>query len=227
MVLVVLCLLLQPSPGRAQERVYVLSYSPGTLFHSLVRDRVKVVYERAGIPVMFVPLPHKRSISDANDGLVDGEVGRVTSVEKNAPNLRRVDVKLMDLVGAAYVRRSNDLEYSDILLDVSEVGIVRGVQWAQKVMQGRDVTAVNDYQTLFDMLAINRIDLALATTASADSVLDKKLARHQGIRMLQPPLFSAPIYHYVNKKNADLIPRLEKALRGLHQEHYWSKGATH
>lgn len=205
----------------AAERVYTVSYAPGTVFHSLVRDRVKVLYDRAGIPVRFVPLPHRRSIDDANTGLVDGEAGRVPSVEKANKNLVRVNVKLMGLVGAAYTKRSDSTMYTEDLLNQSKVGIVLGVQWAEKLMKNKQPTKVKDYKTLFDMLHEGRVKVAIATTASADSVQQNHDGNDPAIVRLEPAIFSAPIYHYVNKKNEHLVPRLEKALLELQKENHW------
>lgn len=224
--LLLLCVFLFISlEASAQERPYVVSYSPGTVFHALVRDRVKVLYERAGLPVEFVARPHKRSIADANAGNVDAEAGRVSSVEQRAPNLRRVDVVIMNLAGAAYVRGSAAPEYSEALLDQKEVGMVLGVQWSQKLMKERHAHTVKDYAALFDMLIIGRIELALGTTESAESVLESNPERYKQILQLKPVIFHAPIYHYVNEKNAHLIPLLEKTLQELVDEDYWGDRA--
>lgn len=80
-----------------EQRVYTFSYSSEVSLYKVVRDRIKVVYERLGIPVEFVALPTKRSLVQANEGAVDGEVGRPPVAEGEYENLRRVNVKVMDL----------------------------------------------------------------------------------------------------------------------------------
>lgn len=209
------------SPAAAAEKIYLLSYSPGTLFHQLVRDRTKAVYERAGIKAEFVPLPHNRSLLSANDGSVDGDVGRVASVEEKYPDLRRVNVKLMDLNGAVYTLRKDIESYSDDLLTKYRVGYVLGVRWIEKKMKGKSATAVRDYPALFEMLLQDRVDIVLASEISGDAVLHDLGDRAANIRKLHPFVFTAPIYHYVNKKNEAIIPRLEKALTELVEEGYW------
>jgi len=205
--------------------MYTVSYSPGTTFHALVRDRVKVIYERAGIPVEFVALPHKRSLYSADTGVVDAEAGRIPRVESVYENLIRVDCKVMDLAGAAYVLGSSDFkEYSEDQLGSLRVGVVHGVQWCQKKVNEwglKKVTPVKDYQTLFDMLKVNRVDIVLATTGSAESVFRTFDGKYDDVERLSPLIFRAPIYHYVNKRNVEIIPALEKALQTLIDEDYW------
>lgn len=221
LVFMIFLMSVQAVPLIAAEKTYVLSYSPDTLFHQLVRDRTKVVYERAGLKVDFIPLPHNRALLSANEGIVDGDVGRVPSVEEKYSDLRRVDVELMKLNGAVYTIRKDIVSYNDDLLTKYRVGIVLGVRWTEKKMKGLHVTTAHDYPALFEMLLQDRIDIVLTTETSADEVMRKFGERAATIRKLQPFVLTAPIYHYVNKKNEAIIPRLEKALRELVREGYW------
>ncbi|MCG8636707.1 MAG: hypothetical protein MI863_22935 [Desulfobacterales bacterium] len=202
----------------AADRTYILSYSPGTLFHQLVRDRIKKVYERAGLEVECIALPHNRSLVSANEGTVDGDVGRVPSVEEKYPNLLRVNVKLMDLNGAVYTARTDIGQYSADLLKTRKTAYVLGVRWPEKKMEGLKAVKVRDYHSLFEMLLQNRVDIALATEASARSTIEKLGQRAERIHRLDPLVLTAPIYHYLNKKNAGIIPLLEKTLEEMNSE---------
>ncbi len=205
----------------ASDKTYVISYSPGSHFQSLVLSRTRVVYERAGIKAEFIPLPHKRSLFSANEGTIDGEVGRVPSVLEKYPNLRRVNVKLMDLNGTVYTNRDEIETYSEDILKKYRVGYVLGVLWAEKKSKGLDATAAQTYSVLFELLLQDRVDIILATEASADVIIMDLGVRASKARKLQPFVFSLPIHHYVNKKNEAIIPRLEKALKSLIQKGYW------
>ncbi len=215
-----LFMVLLSSFASAAERTYVLSYSPGTLFHQLVKDRTELAYERAGLKAEFISLPHNRSLLSANDGTVDGDVGRVPSVEENYPNLLRVNVKLMDLSGAVYTNHKDINLYNDDLLKKYRVGYVLGVRWTEKKMAGLKATTAHDYPALFEMLLQDRVDIILATEDSASEVINNLGERASNIRKIQPFVFKAPIYHYVHKKNAAIIPQLEKALTELNNEDY-------
>lgn len=209
---------LLPHAGSAADKTYVLSYSPGTLIHQLIRDRAKEVYAEAGLNAEFVPLPHNRSLISANRGSVDGDVGRVPSVEEKYPNLVRVGEKLMDLEGAVYTLKPEIRDYDDSLLTNYRVGYVLGVRWPQKKMAGLEATTAPNYEALFEMLLQGRIDIALATVASADYVINDLGHRGLAIRQLKPPIFSAPIYHYVHEKNRRIVPLLEQAVRNLNRD---------
>ena len=82
-------------------------------------------------------------------------------------------------------------------------------------MEGLKAVKVRDYHSLFEMLLQNRVDIALATEASARSTIEKLGQRAERIHRLDPRVLTAPIYHYLNKKNADIIPLLEKTLEEM------------
>ncbi|OIQ50358.1 hypothetical protein BerOc1_02289 [Pseudodesulfovibrio hydrargyri] len=209
------------APGLARGP-YRIGYTPSARIHVEARDRLEAAYERAGLAVEFVPLPQKRSLVQAVDGVIDGDVGRIPGLERKFPTLVRVDVKLLDLVGVAYVVKGQRMgDYRPELLATLRAGAVRGVLWAEKVMDGHRLEQVNNYETLFGMLLEGRIDLALASRLSAEDVFRADRARYARIRGLDPPVYHVPFYHYVNIACADIVPRLEKALRELRAEGHW------
>lgn len=204
-----------------EEKIYVLSYSGGTFFHELVRDRMKVVYERAGLKVKFEDLPHNRALMSANDGTTDGDVGRIASTVEKFPNLVRLKVKVMDMNGSVYTTRDEITAYDDALLTKYRIGYVLGVRWTEEKMKGLEATVVQDYPALFDLLLNGRVDMILTTEESADPIIKSLGDKAAHIRKLQPFAYTAPIYHLLNKKNEDIIPRLEEALTALQKEGYW------
>ena len=188
------------APGLARGP-YRIGYSPEAQIHLTARDRLKAVYERAGLPVEFVPLPQKRSLAQAVDGDIDGDAGRIPGLEKMFPTLIRVDVKLMDLFGIAYVIKGQRIgDYRSELLATKRLGAVRGVLWTEKISDGHRLEQVNNYERLFEMLLEGRIDLALASKISAEAVFRADKARYANIRGLEPPAYHVPFYHYVQHR---------------------------
>jgi len=217
-----LVLCLAPAVPVLAREPYRIGYAPGAGIHVEARDRLAAAYDRAGLPVEFVPLPQKRSLMLAVDGAIDGDVGRIPGLDEKFPSLVRVDVKLMDMVGAAYVVRGQRLgNFRPELLQALTVGAVRGVIWAGKVAENGRLERVNNYATLFCMLLEGRIDVALASRASAERIFLENREYTARIRRMEPDVYRVPFYHYVNRKNADIVPVLEKALRELRARDYW------
>ncbi len=211
-----------PINSVAADRIYEIGYSEGAPFHFLAIERLRLVYNRAGLEFRFIALPTKRSLVTANYGSIDGDAARVPSIARKYKNLRRVDVKLIDLRGVAYTDRKDIKKYDEGLLAKYRIGYVLGVQWAEKKLKAYGSLAAPDHSRLFKMLKRDRFDIVFATEVSGDAVIREKGGDAYGIVKLQPPIFSTETYHYVHKKNASIIPKLEAALRSIRDEGIWS-----
>ena len=200
------------------EKTYFISYGLGSPSHKIAKNKIKAAYERAGLKAEFIPLPHARSAFSANEGLVDGDVGRVPRIENKYTDLRRVNVKLMDLNGVAFTLDPKIETYDERLLKKYRIGYLRGTLWAESMLAGRDAIAAGDTLSLFEMLIKGRFDIVLISELSGQSALHDLGIRGDKVKQLQPVVFTSPLYHYVNKKNVDIIPRLEKALKEINEE---------
>ena len=109
------------------------------------KNRLAVVYERAGIPVEFVPLPQKRSLALAVEGGIDGDAGRILGLEKRYPSMVRVNVKLLDFNGAAYVLKGRGINrYRHEMLSTMRVGALSGRRLGGQPHAGAQVGACHD-----------------------------------------------------------------------------------
>jgi len=205
----------------AEEKIYTLGFSPGSQYHAIVRDRMKLVYERAGLKAKFIGMPHKRSVSSANRGLIDGDVGRNPNVEKKFKNLLRIRPQVSESLGSAYTISSKITSYDLDQLKNYSVGYVSGVRWVLKRLEGVDAVTVKTYPQLAKMLLNGRIDIAVGTELSMDAAIKSLKEDTSLIHKLNPKANRSPTFHFVHKSNADIIPKLEKALKELIQEKGW------
>jgi polar amino acid transport system substrate-binding protein len=208
--------------GSQARGPYRIGYNPGAQVSVEARNRLEAVYERAGLPVEFVAMPRKRSLSLAADGLLDGDAGRVAGLESHFPSMVRVNVKIMDFCGAAYVVEGGDMDrYHEGLLKTRKAGSLYGVVWVDEFMERHSLEQVNSYEALFAMLLEGRIDIALCSKSGAEKSIAAH-PRYARVRQLEPLVYREPFYHYIHRDNADIVPRLEEALRGLRAEDYWN-----
>ena len=79
--------------------------------------------------------------------------------------------------------------------------------------QGMQTEAVSSYEQAFMKLNTGRSDLVIGSRTTALIVLHQ--LGFTDIRVLEPPLLRFPLYHYLHRSRADLIPRLEQILRDM------------
>lgn len=181
-------------------------------------DRVAgEAFRRAGMRLKLIQLPAERALQNANAGIDDGEVSRVAGIEKIYTNLVRVPEKLVDHHFVAFTRDADLKEASWANLAPYVVGYIRGYKIVERnVPEGTQTATANDARQLFTMLDKGRIDIAVYRRWEGT-----QLAREMGIedlRIIEPSLAETGIYIYLNKKHADKIPLLDKALRDIKAE---------
>ncbi|WP_339864046.1 hypothetical protein [Paremcibacter congregatus] len=200
------------------EKIYIIGYTERSRIHERSRTIVKQAYEKAGIKYRFTPLPSLRSLEEANAGVIDGEVGRIPEAVKRYKNLVRVNVPIYYGTGYAFTTRNDIDVYQDDLLSKYHVGYRRGSLWAAIELRGREADIAKNHLTLFKMLSRGRFDIALAAPPFEKDVQRFIKESNPRVIRLEPAVRTSPVYHFVHRKNAAIIPKLEAALRALQEQ---------
>ena len=197
-----------------------------TGFKPPVSDIYRLIMEdafaRADLSVDFREVAAERSIALANDGVDDGDCCRIWEVDSLYPNLVRVPVPVIQVDFVAFVKNA-DLRLSGsedwAALAPFEVGVVSGWKILETGLEKtppRYVYSLSSPQSLFAMLARERIQVAtIGRLVGYQTLLDMKLS---GVRVVEPPLVSRPLYLFLHKKHAELVPRLTETLETMRGE---------
>jgi polar amino acid transport system substrate-binding protein len=73
---------------------------------------------------------------------------------------------------------------------------------------------VNGYKSLFSLLEIGRVDVVIALRRETERFLAAN-PKFSNVKALHPPLFSVPMYHFLNKRHSGLIPRIAPVMQRL------------
>lgn len=183
-------------------------------------------FKRLGYRFDYNVNPPQRGIVESNSGRLDGEAFRLQftdDLEKQFPNLIRVDEPVGEGIFAAYSTnpdiRVQNLEHfrgKDLL-----IGYIRG----QKAIEAklaiyvaeRNRLDITDLKTGLKMLAAGRMDVLIADDQNVKSLLRQEEFRGQPIKKIGEVL-AIPVYPYLHKKYAALVPKLEAALRAMKRD---------
>lgn len=179
--------------------------------HAIAKNVLREAYRRIGYAAEFDDLPGRRALEWANSGLTDGDVARIEGTETKFPNLIRVKVPVIYFEGVAFsktvdkpIRRWEDLTGL-------RIGVVRGIRYSAIGVQGMGPFFANDMTHLFTILDKGRIEVAVAVRVAGQIEIEKNFS-NSGIHVIGSPLYSAPLYHFVNRKNSRLVEPLEAVL---------------
>jgi polar amino acid transport system substrate-binding protein len=173
-------------------------------------------YERIGIDVTFTDLPAERSLMEANDGQLDGDVNRIIGIEKAYPNLIRVPVAVNSMEQVVFTKQHDFTVDGWESLRPYRIAIRIGTKVAEYGTAGMNVAAFPTFDQVFTLLSQDRYDVAVAATVTGLYYV-KKLEL-KDVRLLLPPLAKTDLYHYLHKKNGYLLTAISNALYDMQQD---------
>ena len=168
-------------------------------------------YRRIGIEMEVEWLGGLEALEASNSGELDGELQRIDGINRAWPNLVQVGIPVNYLVGTAFSKNHNFAIDGWISLESYSLGIVEGIIFAEQGTQGMDVTAVDTYGNLFDMLEQDQIDVAVAPGINGQVLIQQ--LEGTAIKEMEGILEILFLYHYVSRGNEHLVPRLEEELK--------------
>ena len=214
-------LLMLPGAFAAERPVLVLNDTNEPPYttpdHSGFLDVVAgEAFRRVGVELRLIKLPAERGLINANEGSEDGDLVRIAGLEKLYPNLIRVPEKLVDWEFAAF-SKDKTIPSTWSALQQYDVGLIKGWKIYEKAFAGSQrVSTADDPAQLFQLLKINRIEVALY-----ERRLGLALMKQQGLKdmhPLAPPLDTREMFIYLHRRHAPLAPKLAEALRAMKRE---------
>ncbi|MDC8772514.1 substrate-binding periplasmic protein [Roseateles albus] len=226
---------------RAKARVFIAAIAASVCFNVCAQEKtirlammeevrtitdkplaiLRKVYANLGYELVVVPMPFARSVMAANNGDFDGEVARLPYIEESAKNLLRVPVAVNVTEYVPYILQgtSTDLSSWDkINASGLSIGARRGAQLTESSVRQDRLRLVNSYDSLLAMLLLHRIDVAIAPKGQLEEYyLNVHESNKPDISKIQvlPVFASMPVYHYLHKKNAALVPMVEREIKRI------------
>lgn len=188
-------------------------------FTNFAMSVLSEAYKRIGIDIETYPLPAKRSLRSANEGInYDGELFRISGIENEYTNLIPIKIPLHQSKWMVFTKNKKIEVNGWQSLKQYKLGIRRGIATTKKGTEelGFNTYSVNTNKQLFELLERNRVDAVIISKGNAQKAL--KNSDFKDIVMLENPVQVNNVYHFVHTKNKQLIPQIYKSLKKLETE---------
>jgi hypothetical protein len=187
---------------------------------SLLKELVLEALAEGGFTASLMVAPSERSLQLVESGAMDAEFFRTEGAIASSPSLVRVDVPLLlvDYVAVSTDRSVLVRDSSD--LPLYTVAVVSGNRAVEAIIGSIPTTKVTDDDALVKMLASDRVKVIITTNLQFPVVKRVLPAAF----MQAPPLVSQPVYFVVNRRRAELIPRLEALFKRWVESGRWQAG---
>lgn len=171
-------------------------------------------FKRAGLQLELVTLPAERALINANEGLEDGDLSRISGLEKTYPNLVRVPESIFTMDFVAFTRKPTPVTANWDTLEPFSVTHITGWKiFEQNLTPKTYVTQVTSPEQLFEMLQRDHVQIALYSRW-----MGLALAKQRGlsdIRVIEPPLARREMFIYLHKRHEKLTAPIAAQLHNL------------
>ncbi len=187
-------------------------------FSTVLDALLQEAFQRIGVGLKTQELPGRRALKNANEGIEDGDAGRVRGTEKRYPNLIMIPEKILDVHIVGFSKTiDQELPGSWKALKPYNVGILRGHQHSEAMVTSyKTLVKADDSKQLLTLLDKDRADVVV--TVMIEGLSAVKEADLQGVKVVEPPLETVPIYPYLHKKHEALVGQLDQALKDMKKD---------
>ncbi|WP_426416491.1 substrate-binding periplasmic protein [Aestuariirhabdus sp. LZHN29] len=172
------------------------------------------VYGNLGMRMEVLPMPAKRALAYSSSGQADAELLRLEGFSKQYPDLLPVPEPYLGFSGVAFSGPVVGTISGWKDLRAYRVGVVRGVRYSNEGTEGMERILANDLPQLFDLLEKGRVSVVVTSRVSG-SVEVARRGLTPSIVVNGQPLYERPLYHYVHRDHAALIPLLDAEIRRM------------
>lgn len=165
-----------------------------------------------GYEVTIQAPPAERALLLANSGVDDGDGPRIPGLARHYPNLIRVPEPVMEVDFVAFTKR--------LVFDTDDweslapycVAMVTGWKILERnIRTHAELLSVKHPEGLFRLLNGGRTEVAVIDRFSGHAMARSVGLEHYNI--LSPPLATTPMYLYLHRKHARLVPHITARLR--------------
>jgi polar amino acid transport system substrate-binding protein len=174
-------------------------------------------YGELGYEVTLKEYPLKRGYQSVDSGEIDGVLMTSASILEAFKNIRMVKPPLTKIDLVVYTVNKDFKVAGRDSIKPYKIGILRGYPLSTKITTGLDRQEMNDSKALFSVLQVGRIDIALAMRRETERFF-KQSPGFEDIKALSPPIYSLPLYHFLNAKHEALIPKVTPIMERLFAE---------
>ncbi len=187
---------------------------------NLLEDIIQLTFNRAGIDFRFRQQSGERSIALVARGIDDAECCRVPqAIVRDYPDLIQVPEVVYVARFSAFAKKPLPEIINFESLKPYSVATVSGwkilINNLQKV-KPEVFHIMENEESMFKILQMERIDIATFGYLGGLEIISS--LELNDIDVIDPPLATAPLYLYLNKKHEKLAPKIAKALKELKAE---------
>jgi len=223
--LILLLLVLIPASNiQAQEDIIVATGLPveSDLFKA-AEEVLIIISDRMKREFKLISIPGKRASILLKNNEIHAEFTRVSEYAKKVPSAIKVAEPIIELSHYAYsIQKNFEVDGWGSLKPYRTVAM-RGAWIIEIFMSEQNVSLMDSMDSAFKFLLSGRADIYVANSIQADMFLASENYAEQGIKRLEPAIFTSREYTFFAKGYPELAQRYELALKSMKADGSYNK----
>ena len=185
------------------------------------KEVIQAALNPYAIEVEVIEMPGSRVISLVNSGQVDGDLCRVVNFKSvsdaKTSNYLLVNepIALTEIVMITLAQIAPPHPMSWDTINQGKVAFLRGSKTIRKHLNSESRVAVSSSKQVLEMVANKRVNSAVMFASVAKNLLEQHPELKNNLVIQRPAVMSFQLFTYLNKKHAQLLPKLELSLKQL------------
>jgi len=213
----------ETSSQEKQQIVFTTIFTPTMSFFKKMSTTYTEAFSRMGCGFKLISQPGERAMIDANQGIVDGEAGRISNIDKiKYANLIMVPYPIVTTKDGAYAtdHSININGWESLVGKPYRVGLIKGIKSVEQKLplyvDKANIVTLSDPEQSLKMLQAKRIDLFIAGTQIEDSAFMKSGA-YDDVKLVGI-VETKVLYPWLHKRHENLVQRLADTLKTMKSE---------
>ncbi|WP_235591205.1 substrate-binding periplasmic protein [Pseudoalteromonas sp. H105] len=208
-----MCCVLLPTVSSAANRSLQFNRPADTPQARYVIELMSIAYSNIGYELEVIDFNHQSALAAANNGILDGQLGRINSISQQYKNLNVVNFPLFEF-NLILLKNCDTCRFEQL----NNIAIQAGYPAAKSYLDNNpfigEVIRVKSVTAQLNLLAQKKVDGVLLL----DFLLKSKHPRFDISTFSADVLVPIRSFHFLHKRHKELIPFLEQQLTLLEED---------
>lgn len=178
-----------------------------------VIELLSAVYKQHGYNIALIDFPSDKALNAANEGILDGQLGRISDIERLYPNLVRLPTPLFNF-NLLLINKRNKCTDCQIN-QFKSVSIVSNYVAATTYLKSMnfqgDIVDVHSIKTQLALLNQNKIDSIIVLDFQLNTQVGSLSGEEYQIQIIN----KTNSYHFLHNKNPELVEKISLTLQAF------------
>lgn len=212
-----------------RKKTETITFSTAFLEDSNEYKRMNIIYtecfKRLGYEFELSYQPAKRALFEANTGNIDGDGGRIYSLNYNQdfPDLIRIDEPVLSIDVTLFtdddtilLNSWSELENTDYILAVQIGVVIIKKRLEEHKIDPARILYFSDMKGVLHMLFSGRIDMIIDSQYLVSTVL--KSPDFENRKIFSKKIDTFTLYPYINKQHTNILKNIEQILKEVKED---------